>query len=77
MFFSVLAAVSSSYQFLSRDLPTKQLIEELINEFRRYYITMHMGYIGDSFGQDRLEEMGAAFEENMDRAERAINVVQV
>ncbi|ETN79249.1 hypothetical protein NECAME_02675 [Necator americanus] len=37
---------------------------------------MNMGYIGDSFGQDHLEEMGAAYEENMDRAERAVNVVQ-
>ncbi|KIH59302.1 hypothetical protein ANCDUO_10471 [Ancylostoma duodenale] len=64
------------YRFLFRDLPTEQLVEELINEFRRYYITMNMGHIGDSFGQDRLEEMGAAFEENMDRAERAANVVQ-
>ncbi|EYB86284.1 hypothetical protein Y032_0282g1284 [Ancylostoma ceylanicum] len=64
------------FKNISPDLPTKQLVEELINEFRRYYITMHMGCIGDSFGQDRLEEMGAAFEENMDRAERAVNVVQ-
>ncbi|CAJ0591432.1 unnamed protein product [Cylicocyclus nassatus] len=58
------------------NVSTNELVDAIISEFRRYYITMHMGYIGDSLGQTRLEEMGVFFEENMDRAERAVNVVQ-
>ncbi|VDM74411.1 unnamed protein product [Strongylus vulgaris] len=64
------------FKKIDPNLPTKELVEALLNEFRRYYITMHMGYIGDSLGQSRLEEMGTFYEENMDRAERAVNVVQ-
>ncbi|WKY07389.1 hypothetical protein Q1695_007103 [Nippostrongylus brasiliensis] len=52
-----------------------ELVDALISEFKRYYVSIHISRIGDSFGE-LLQEMESVYEENMDLAEHALRVTQ-
>ncbi|KJH47607.1 hypothetical protein DICVIV_06314 [Dictyocaulus viviparus] len=64
------------FKNINKDLPRKQLIDALVREFQRYYVSIHISRIGDSFGEELLQEMEVAYEENMDLVEHALRVTQ-
>ncbi|KAK6018764.1 HEAT repeat protein [Ostertagia ostertagi] len=57
-------------------LPRNDLIDALVREFGRFYVSIHISRIGDSFGEQLLQEMEVAYEENMDLVEHALMVTQ-
>ncbi|KAE9414372.1 hypothetical protein Angca_000641, partial [Angiostrongylus cantonensis] len=64
------------FKTISIDLPRPELIDALVREFQRYYISIHISRIGDSFEEEFLREMEVAYEENMDLIEHALRVTQ-
>lgn len=60
-----------------RDQPRKDLIEAVIREFERFYVSIHISRIGDAFGQKLLDEMESNYEQTMDLVEQALYVTQV
>ncbi|VDP16265.1 unnamed protein product [Heligmosomoides polygyrus] len=58
------------------DQPRKDLIEAVIREFERFYVSIHISRIGDAFGQKLLDEMESNYEQTMDLVEQALYVTQ-
>nr|CDJ82751.1 condensin complex subunit 1 isoform 2 [Haemonchus contortus] len=64
------------FKDIDLNLPLNDLINALVREFERFYVSIHISRIGDSFGEQLLQEMEVAYEENMDLVEHALRVTQ-
>ncbi|VDO22354.1 unnamed protein product [Haemonchus placei] len=64
------------FKDIDLNLPLNDLIDALVREFERFYVSIHISRIGDSFGEQLLQEMEVAYEENMDLVEHALRVTQ-
>ncbi|KAK5970943.1 putative cell division topological specificity factor MinE [Trichostrongylus colubriformis] len=64
------------FENIDVNLPRKDLIDALVREFEKSYVSVHVRRIGTSFDEELLQSMEHAYEENMDYVEHALRVTQ-